>query len=148
MTSPTLSIRPELPGDHRAVTDCFVESYNAEPWRESWTSETAERCLTELRGGSRAHSIVCVSNETVVGAAFLHARTYQDDSEIYIDEFFIRPGHQGQGVGTALLGAVRDYARSIGVSDLTLLTDNDKPAFDFYRSQGFRVGTSQVFMIG
>jgi len=142
------TIRAEMSSDGAAIVECFVSAYNSEPWCENWTVDSAIARLGELRHRARAASLVCVIDGVVVGAAFIHARTYQDASEIYIDEFFVRPEAQGKGVGKALVEAVREYARNIGADGLTLLTDDDKPAFEFYRAQGFRVGRTQRFMIG
>jgi len=131
-----------------AVVSGFVETYNGEPWNDAWTPATAAQYLAEFRGMPRATALVAVIAGRVVGAAYVHARTWQDGSEIYIDEFFVFPHAQRRGVGRALLSSIRERADAMGAEDLTLLTDRDVPAFDFYRSLGFREGSRQVFMIG
>lgn len=46
----------------------------------------------------------------------------------------------GQGVGTALLDAVRQQARTAGCRRLWLITTNDNlPALRFYQKRGFRL---------
>jgi len=141
-------VRRWAPENEEEVVAGFIDTYNAEPWNDAWVPETAARYLGEFRAMPRAIALVAVREERVVGAAYLHARTWQDGSEIYIDEFFVFPQAQRRGVGRALVAAIREAAAEIGAGDLTLLTDRDVPAFDFYRGLGFREGRTQVFMIG
>ena len=61
----------------------------------------------------------------MVGAVYFHARTWQDTSEIFIDELFIFPAAQRQGIGRALMAAVRELATSEGMEAITLITDRD-----------------------
>lgn len=143
-----ITVRPWTPADDGAVLEGFVETYNGEPWNDSWTVETAAQYLGEFRAMPRATTLVAVAPDGVVGAAYFHARTWQDASEIFIDEFFIFPTAQRQGIGRALMAAVRERAAGAGMTDITLITDRGMPAFDFYAGLGFREGSTQVFMIG
>lgn len=141
-------VRRWTPEDEDEVVAGFIDTYNAEPWNDAWAPETAAQYLAEFRAMPRAIALVALLGERVVGAAYFHARTWQDGSEIYIDEFFVFPQAQRRGVGRALVAAIRAVAAEVGAADLTLLTDRDVPAFDFYRGLGFREGRTQVFMIG
>lgn len=143
-----VTVRQGAPVDDDAVLAGFVETYNGEPWNDAWTTETAAAYLAELRGAPRSSILVALIDDHIAGAALFHARTWQDASEIYIDELFVFPTAQRRGVGRALVAAIRDHAAESGFESLTLLTDRDVPAFDFYVGLGFREGRSQVFMIG
>jgi aminoglycoside 6'-N-acetyltransferase I len=146
--APTITVRPWSPADEDAVLEGFVETYNGEPWNDSWTVETAAQYLGEFRAMPRATTLVVATPDGLVGAAYFHARTWQDTSEIFIHEFFIFPAAQRQGIGRALMAAIRDSAAADGMTDITLITDRGMPAFDFYAGLGFREGSTQVFMIG
>ncbi len=143
-----LDIRAWRPADDTELIPGFIATYNGAPWFDAWTAASAAAYLSELRGNSRAAALVCVAGNRLAGGVVMHARTFQTENEIYIDEFFVFPEFQRQGIGRALLAAVREHATSIGADALTLLTDSDKPAFDFYRANGFRIGEKQAFMIG
>lgn len=146
--SQTVVIRPWEPGDDDALLTGFVDAYNCPPWNDAWTPATAAAYLGELRGIPRSATLVAIADSQFVGATTLHARTWQDESEIYIDEFFVAPAAQRRGVGRALMEGIRAFAADAGIGDLVLLTDRDVPALEFYRAHGFREGTRQVFMIG
>lgn len=143
-----VAVRLWEPGDDDALLAGFVDAYNRPPWNDAWSLATAAVYLGELRGIPRSATLVAVADSQFVGATTFHARTWQDESEIYIDEFFVAPAAQRRGVGHALMEGIRAFAADAGISDLVLLTDRDVPAFDFYRAHGFREGTRQVFMIG
>jgi ribosomal protein S18 acetylase RimI-like enzyme len=78
-----------------------------------------------------------------IGAAWY--RFFSDDRHGYgyispeIPELSIAvdPGHRGLGIGTALLEALRDRARSAGVSALSLSVEEDNPALRLYERLGF-----------
>ena len=147
-TASSVTIRPWRSDDETAVLEGFVATYNGDPWNDSWTVESAARYLEEFRAMPRSTTLVAVAADGVVGAVYFHARTWQDTSEIFIDEFFIFPESQRQGIGRALMAAVRERATAEGMAALTLITDRDMPAFDFYAGLGFREGSTHVFMIG
>ena len=90
-------IRPWEPGDDEALRAGFVDAYNGQPLNDAWTSATAAAYLGELRGIPRSPVLVAVDDSQFVGATFFPARTWQDESEIYIDEFFASP----RRIGTA-----------------------------------------------
>ena len=146
--SASLTVRAWRPADDISVLEGFVATYNGEPWNGSWTLDSAAQYLEEFRAMPRSTTLVAVAPGGVVGAVYFHARTWQDTSEIFIDEFFIFPASQRQGIGRTLMAAVRDRATAEGMAALTLITDRDMPAFGFYAGLGFREGSTQVFMIG
>ena len=143
-----VEIRQWEPADNDAVIAGFMKTYGGAPWFDSWTPETAEQYLLEFQGMPRSATLVAVADGELAAATFFHARTWQESSEIYIDEFFVFPKFQGKGVGAALLAAVRVFATENGVASLALLTDRDKPAFEFYERNGLTAGRNQVFMFG
>ena len=65
------------------------------------------------------------------------ARAVSDDASIaYIQDILVRPSHQKQGVGTALVGAVLE--RYQHVRQKVLLTDDRLDQCAFYTALGFK----------
>jgi GNAT superfamily N-acetyltransferase len=50
---------------------------------------------------------------------------------------FVDPPAEGRGIGRALLDTLVDYARAEGLPRLTLQTQTDSRAADFYRAAGW-----------
>ena len=78
---------------------------------------------------------------TVLGTTiyFRNFSTWTGHLGIYLEDFYVRPEARGRGVGTALLGALADEARTNGYTriDWSVL-DWNEPALRFYRSVGAR----------
>jgi ribosomal protein S18 acetylase RimI-like enzyme len=63
-----------------------------------------------------------------------------DRGELAVVLLSVYPGHQGSGVGSALVDAAVEQARSKGVNALKVATTNDDiPALDFYQRHGFAI---------
>jgi GNAT superfamily N-acetyltransferase len=88
--------------------------------------------------------VVAVSDGVAVGAAWW--RYFDADAPAYgfVDEsvpevsIAVLSGHRGQGIGTALLNALRDAARADGIARLSLSVERDNPAYRLYERVGFR----------
>jgi len=51
-----------------------------------------------------------VDNE-VKGAILCREKTWWNNNEIFVEELFVSPEHQGKGYGTALLNTVEGYIK-------------------------------------
>ncbi|HEV8389944.1 MAG TPA: GNAT family N-acetyltransferase [Dongiaceae bacterium] len=56
----------------------------------------------------------------------------------WIWALFVRPGHEGRGIGRALLAAACDALVRAGFRTLALSTDPDTRAAQLYRAAGWR----------
>ncbi len=60
------------------------------------------------------------------------------ENELLMDGIFVHSDARGQGVGTALLGGIKEKARSLKKEAVLLdVVDNNPKAKDLYRRQGF-----------
>jgi len=59
--------------------------------------------------------------------------------DAFVDELYVRPSHQGQGIGTALLAAAEQFAAKLGVQAFHLESDFDNPgATALYERKSYR----------
>lgn len=89
---------------------------------------------------------VAVECGEIAGAVFAHRKTWWTNDEIFVDELFVSPDHQGQGCGKLLLEAVEQIARQSGWGGVTLLTNRYHPAKSFYEKNGYSVADHVIFM--
>ena len=82
----------------------------------------------------------------VLGHAFCQVSEVRDDKllqdikTLYVDDICVLEKARGTHVGTALYEFVRDYARSIGCSNITLnVWEGNVPARSFYEAMGLHV---------
>ncbi|MDY0341186.1 MAG: GNAT family N-acetyltransferase [Coriobacteriia bacterium] len=67
-------------------------------------------------------------------------RVVVTDARVHLAELDVLPAHGRRGVGTALVGAVEDWARSKHYEEITLTTYRDLPwNAPFYAGLGYRV---------
>lgn len=99
--------------------------------------------LERIADGKSRYYLVSVDGETV---GYAHARLYERLETpytlamryLYVEEISVRPAFRRLGCGEALMAAVRDLARELGVSQIRL----DHGAFNtgahaFFVEQGF-----------
>ncbi len=104
----------QLQAEHRALDARHRSSASAEErWRNDfrvWIERDEHRVFVAERGAE------------VVGLVTAHpfwpAPVYEQELEVYVTELIVRADHRGRGVGTALLGAVRRWARRQGATQL------------------------------
>ena len=65
-------------------------------------------------------------------------------TEYYLDELFVDPDLQGQGLGSLLLRMIEKDIQNCGISGIFLQTENDKPAYAFYQKRDFKELTGHV----
>lgn len=75
--------------------------------------------------------------------------TERRPDDLWIENVAVLPGHQGQGLGKLLLRHAEDLARTAGLQDIRLLTNeafSDNVAI--YRRLGYAVENTEPFMGG
>lgn len=78
---------------------------------------------------------------------FAHALL--DGSDCKLDKLYVHPEHQRQGIGRALLEAIRDWAHQQQARRLRLQVNRgNAQAIAMYQHYGFRIVDSRVFDIG
>ena len=89
---------------------------------------------------------VVYEDEDVVGAIFAHRKTWWMGDELYVGELFVNPEKQGKAYGTTLLSKMEDYTKEQGLSRVTLWTDKNLPAREFYNRNEYKSADDIVFL--
>jgi GNAT superfamily N-acetyltransferase len=122
--------RPEHYGDVTAMYADFAPEHRAQglpPATDAARTEWLSVVLDEL-------SVLAVHDDAVVG----HAVLVGDDAGGHELGVFVHQDHQGAGVGTALLDATFEHARSVGVTDVWLtVAQSNHRARHVYEELGF-----------
>lgn len=90
---------------------------------------TAEDCRPYVE---RGHMWVWEEDGQILGLSASNCATG------WIWALFVRPGHEGRGIGRALFAAACDALHRAGVRHMRLSTDPDTRAARFYRAAGWR----------
>lgn len=116
------------------------------PWNETWTDARAKARLLEFLHAPKGLNYVCFDHEKMVGVLCSHLFTFHFGVELMIDDFFIHPEYQQQGIGKKMLAHLIKESRPHHVVSLVLNTEKGSPAEQFYLAQGFQQQDSTIFM--
>ena len=107
---------------------CRADHHGDQPTIDAWlANKTVERFCLWLDNPDR-YTVVAERDGTVCGVGMVGT-----DGVLYL--CYVRPGHEGHGVGKALVHALEAEARRRGLSALSL--DSTTTAEPFYESLGY-----------
>jgi GNAT superfamily N-acetyltransferase len=99
--------------------------------------------LASLDRGADARTLAVLERETVFvaevgGAPAGYVALEREGAAVRVDQLFVSPEHEGQGVGRQLLEFAEGFAISEGASTLqVVVAAADRRATEFYRGRGF-----------
>lgn len=132
-----ITIRKMEQADIPACADILCSVYNNEMWQCRWSRETATEYLTDFFEMSKFLGYVLGDGEKIVGGIFAHEKVWWNNSEVFVEEMFVKPELHRKGYGALLLGKVEEYVKEKGLAGITLSTNKYAPAPHFYRKNGF-----------
>lgn len=132
-----MTIREMKPSDIGACADILCNVYNNELWQCRWRRETAIEYLTDIFRMQKFVGYVIEDANEILGGVFAHEKVWWNNSEVVVEEIFIKPDKQRQGLGAMLLERVEEYIKEKGLAGITLLTNKYTPAPKFYKKNGF-----------
>ena len=139
-------IRQMQKKDLSACAEILCAVYNNEMWQCRWTVETGAAYLEDYFDVKKFVGFVVEENDKIIGALFAHEKIWWNNSELYIDEMFVIPEMQGNGLGSRLIKTAEKYVKKYNLAGLTLCTNKYAPAPDFYRKNGFEDNEAISFM--
>lgn len=141
MTEPELpsGIRPAQVADVTTIHDLICDLATYERARDE-VKATPDQLRTALFGPApAAYALVAEVDGQVVGFAlyFLSYSTWEGVHGLYLEDLYVRPGHRGSGLGTALLSSLAAIAVARGYTRVEWsVLDWNTPSIEFYRSLG------------
>ena len=139
-------IREMQKKDISACAEILCAVYNNEMWQCRWVQETAIAYLEDYFESKKFVGFVIEEDDNIIGALFAHEKIWWNNSELYIDEMFVCPEMQGNGLGSMLIKSAENYVKEYNLAGLTLCTNKYAPAPNFYRKNGFEDNEYIMFM--
>ncbi len=131
-----MSIRAMKPEDIDVCADILCSVYNNEMWQCRWSKEVAMEYLTDFFNMQKFIGYVLEEEDIIIGGLFAHEKVWWNNSEVFIEEMFVKPEYQRKGYGSILLKQVEAYVQERGLAGITLSTNKYAPAPNFYRKNG------------
>lgn len=128
-----------------AVKALFAGVFSSEPWNDNWSDENQlEQYIQDLIGQSNSLTFGLYEGTELIGLSMGRIKHWCTGTEYCIDELCIQTAVQGKGVGTRFLHEIERACRALGITYIFLLTENNVPAFEFYKRQGYNLLKSNV----
>lgn len=120
------------------AAELFRDAFGGEPWNDDWRdTERLMEYIREVSGGYNALNYGLIIDGRLAAFSLGMVRHWWEGTNYNIEEFCVSPEHQGKGTGSRFLGLIEEDLCRMGFSGIFLQTDIDKPAFGFYRKNGF-----------
>ena len=115
---------------------------------EDASATLSDEYLDRLLGRPEFWALAALRGDDVLGGLTAHTlpMTRAEVSELFIYDLAVRPEFQRQGVGRALVAALRVAGSAEGINDAFVPADNeDTHALDFYRAVGGDPASVTIF---
>jgi GNAT superfamily N-acetyltransferase len=106
------------------------------PFDEAVTSRVTEQLLRDPSLGRVWFIASDGENIGYIVMAFDYSLEYRGRNA-WVDEFFVRRTHRGQGIGTQALDFFTRQAKELGITAVHLEVNHGNPAIELYRRRGF-----------
>lgn len=111
-----------------------------DPWSCRFDLQLARSTMEELLQDPMLGRVWIIANGAerigYIVMAFDYSLEYRGKGA-WVDEFFVRPAHRGQGIGAEALAFFAEQARQLGVKVVHLEVNHGNPAIELYRRMGF-----------
>ena len=126
--------------------DLFVSVFNAEPWNDSWTKETAQiRIENMMKTGTFIGKGLYTDND-LKGIIWGQKEQYYNGTHFQIQEFCVKTSEQNKGYGNTLLKALEKTLSEIGVKNIYLITSKGEKTEGYYAKRGFSTSGNTILM--
>ncbi len=116
----------------------FREAFAGEPWNDDWSDEAQLlEYIKDISMSRNALNYGLMIDGELAAAALGSVRHWWEGTNYNIEEFFIAPKLQGQGLGTRFMELIEEDIKKRGLAGIFLQTDSDKPAYRFYKKNSF-----------
>lgn len=120
------------------IKELFISVFTRDPWNDDWSDERQlDLYLMDLIAQSNSLTYGLYDEEQLIGLSMGRIKHWYSGTEYCIDEFCIRTDRQQKGIGTYFLAEIQNHIQELGLTHIYLQTENNVPAYDFYRKNDF-----------
>lgn len=132
--------------DISGCAELYVKVFNAEPWNDNWTMDTAYKRLSDFFAAPNFAGALYVDENAIKGAIFGNGEQFYNGLHFCLKEMFISTELQGTGIGSSLLRHFEDQLKKRGVTTVYLFTSKGNQTSKFYQKNDFSEWSSMTMM--
>lgn len=137
----------ELKQEHVGeLSKLYVEAYNAPPWNDGWTVESASKRMMQMLRCDGAYGLVSCEGGAITGMILGNHEYFYNGMHFNIKEFCVDARLRGKGIGTLLLDEFLARLKDRGIKEVYLFTSRTDLTEKFYRKRGFKSWNGMVMM--
>lgn len=120
------------------MAELFRAAFSGEPWNDDWSdNEQLTSYIRDLACCFNSLNYGLFIGDKLAAMAVGSIRHWWEGTNYNLEELCVAPEFRSQGIGTRFLSLIEEDIASRGLSGIFLQTDSGKPAYDFYRKNGF-----------
>lgn len=121
------------------IRSLFKEVFSAPPWNEDWSDDDQlDNYLKDLTEVRNPLLYGLYEGNDLVGVSIGRIKHWCEGTEYFIEELCIRMDRQKKGYGKEFFSLIEKDLKEKGLDTIFLMTDRDKPAYEFYKKNGFK----------
>ncbi len=128
------------------LAQLYVETFNAAPWNDEWTFETARKRLQQLLHSEEPFGLCVYHGGQLCGAVLGVLEQYFDGPMYNLHEYWVKNEMRGHGIGSKLFTEMEKRLQERGVKNIILITAKGDATEHFYHKQGMGTDPDMVFM--
>lgn len=120
------------------IKELFVSVFTDEPWNDDWSDKNQlDLYIHDLIGQSNSLTFGLYEGTELIGVSMGRIKHWYTGTEYCVDELCIHTTKQGRGLGRRFVNEIEKACKALGLTHIFLLTENNVPAFEFYKKLGF-----------
>ena len=124
--------------DIDVIKALFKSVFTSPPWNEDWSDdEQLDDYLRDIMEVRTPLILGLAEGGSVIGISVGNIKHWCGGTEYFIEELCIRTDLQGNGYGNKFLSLIEAYLKERGLDQIYLNTQNNVPAYEFYKKHGF-----------
>ena len=120
------------------IKELFVSVFTVDPWNDDWSDkEQLDLYIHDLIGQSNSLTFGLYEGAELIGVSMGRIKHWYTGTEYCVDELCIQTAKQGRGLGQRFVNGIEKACKQLGLTHIFLQTENNVPAYEFYKKLGF-----------
>ena len=127
------------------IAQMYRAAFAGDPWNDDWSDEA--QLIEYIRDVScyfKGLNYGLLIDGKLSAVALGSIRHWWEGTNYDLEELCVDTSLQGLGIGSRFMKLVEQDIKSMGLAGIFLQTDNDMPAYKFYKKNGYRELTEHV----
>lgn len=142
----TTTITPDI---LQTMATVLAASYNAPPWNDEWSTESATLKLRHaVSSPDYIGGVVRDSTGVIVAGFSGNIEPYFSGDYFFLKDMFVHPDVQHRGIGRMMMSTLLEQLQERAVPTIMLFTGQTTPAKELYTKYGLDVLPDMRMMVG